>query len=126
MAVVPSVAGTNRPCQFDSVTFLLAMPEGRSTGAAALPNSVRWQLLPQQLIQAQTCTHAESCAAGTSGVNTESRYPRADLSQQEVIADKMVFTQALKRLHEEMRTQYRVPQVSGRELDLFLLYKQVS
>ncbi|KAL0038015.1 hypothetical protein WJX79_009721 [Trebouxia sp. C0005] len=64
--------------------------------------------------------------AGTSGVNTESHYPRADLSQQEVIADKMVFTQALKRLHEELGTQYRVPQVSGRELDLFLLYKQVT
>ena len=77
-------------------------------------------------MQAQTSTHAGSCAAGTRGVNTESHYPRADLSQQEVIADKMVFTQALKRLHEEMGTQYRVPQVSGRELDLFLLYKQVS
>ncbi|DBB16619.1 TPA: hypothetical protein ACH3X3_014876 [Trebouxia sp. C0006] len=64
--------------------------------------------------------------AGTSGVNRESHYPRAELSQQEVIADKMVFTQALKRLHEEMGTQYRVPQVSGRELDLFLLYKQVT
>ncbi|KAL0030733.1 hypothetical protein WJX77_004142 [Trebouxia sp. C0004] len=67
-----------------------------------------------------------SVAAGTSGINTELRYPKADLSQQEVIADKMVFAQALKRLHEEMGTQYRVPQVSGRELDLFLLYKQVT
>jgi len=126
MAVVPSVAGTNRPCHLDSVKMLFCMLKGRSTKAAAHPNSIRWQLLPQQLMQAQTCTHAESCAAGTSGVNTESHYPRADLSQQEVIADKMVFTQALKRLHEEMGTQYRVPQVSGRELDLFLLYKQVS
>ena len=125
MAVVPSVAGTNRPCQLDSDTILLCMPRGRSIGAAARPSSIRWQLLPQQLMQAQTCTHAEPCAAG-SGVNTESHYPRAYLSQQEVIADKMRFTQALKRLHEEMGTQYRVPQVSGRELDLFLLYKQVS
>lgn len=64
--------------------------------------------------------------AGASVVNTESRYPTAVLSQQEVIGDKMVFTQALKRLHEEMGTQCRVPQVSGRELDLFLLYKQVT
>ena len=52
-------------------------------------------------------------------------YPVAQLSQEQVVADKELFVKSLKTLHEQIGTPFRVPQVCGKDLDLHLLYKQV-
>lgn len=50
---------------------------------------------------------------------------KAELSHEEVIADRKVFDKALKQLHRLLGTQFRVPSVAGKDLDLLLLYKKV-
>ena len=50
---------------------------------------------------------------------------KADLSHEEVIADRKVFEKALKQLHRLLGTQFRVPSVAGKEIDLLLLYTKV-
>lgn len=51
---------------------------------------------------------------------------KAELSHEEVIADRKVFDKALQQLHRLLGTQYRVPSVAGKDLDLLLLYKTVT
>lgn len=41
------------------------------------------------------------------------------------MADRQLFMRTLRNLHETLGTQFRIPMVSGRELDLHLLYIQV-
>ncbi len=52
-------------------------------------------------------------------------YPSAQATHDEVVADRQLFMRTLRALHEALGTQFRIPMVSGRELDLHLLYKQV-
>jgi hypothetical protein len=52
-------------------------------------------------------------------------YPRATASHEVVVADRGLFMRTLRALHEALGTQFRIPTVSGKELDLHLLYKQV-
>ena len=61
--------------------------------------------------------HDFSAALGT--------YPPAQASHQAVVADRQVFMRTLRQLHDQLGTQFRIPMVSGRELDIHLLYKQV-
>ena len=42
-----------------------------------------------------------------------------------VVADRQLFMRTLRQLHDQLGTQFRIPMVSGRELDIHLLYKQV-
>ncbi|BDA48008.1 probable AT-rich interactive domain-containing protein 2 at N-terminal half [Coccomyxa sp. Obi] len=53
-------------------------------------------------------------------------YPPAQATHDEVVADRQLFMRTLRALHEALGTQFRIPMVSGRELDLHLLYKQVT
>ena len=41
------------------------------------------------------------------------------------MADRQLFMRTLRQLHDQLGTQFRIPMVSGRELDIHLLYKQV-
>ena len=41
------------------------------------------------------------------------------------MADRQLFMRTLRQLHDQLGTQFRIPMVSGRELDVHLLYKQV-
>ena len=66
-----------------------------------------------------------ACAADNEPVEDCVHYPAARLSHQQVVADQTLFYQALKQLHEVLGTQYRVPLVMEKDLDLYLLYKQV-
>ncbi len=61
--------------------------------------------------------HDFSAALGT--------YPPAQASHQAVVADRQLFMRTLRQLHDQLGTQFRIPMVSGRELDIHLLYKQV-
>lgn len=61
--------------------------------------------------------HDFSAALGT--------YPPAQASHQAVVADRQLFMRTLRQLHDQLGTQFRIPMVSGRELDVHLLYKQV-
>ncbi|CAL5223241.1 g5721 [Coccomyxa viridis] len=62
--------------------------------------------------------HDFSAALGT--------YPPAQASHQAVAADRQLFMRTLRQLHDQLGTQFRIPMVSGRELDIHLLYKQVT
>ena len=53
-------------------------------------------------------------------------YPPAQATHEEVVADRALFMRTLRALHEALGTQFRIPTVSGKELDLHLLYKQVG
>lgn len=53
-------------------------------------------------------------------------YPPAEYTHEELLQDPMLFYDALRKLHECLGTKYRVPTVAGQELDLHLLYKQVT
>lgn len=64
--------------------------------------------------------------AGGSRPDAMACYPLAQATQEQIVADKELFLTSLKTLHEQLGTQFRVPQVCGRDLDLHLLYKQVS
>lgn len=61
--------------------------------------------------------HDFSAALGT--------YPPAQASHGAVVADRQLFMRTLRQLHDQLGTQFRIPMVSGRELDIHLLYKQV-
>ena len=50
---------------------------------------------------------------------------KAELSHEEVIADRKVFDKALVQLHRLLGTHFRVPNVAGKDLNLHLLYKKV-
>lgn len=68
-------------------------------------------------------------AAPTEGLGIEepvSCYPAAQCSQEQIVADKELFMNSLKLLHEQLGTPFRVPQVCGKDLDLHLLYTQVT
>lgn len=52
-------------------------------------------------------------------------YPPAQATQEAVVADRQLFMRTLRTLHDRLGTQFRIPTVSGKELDLHLLYKQV-
>ena len=71
-------------------------------------------------------TDVLACAAEDESVEACVHYPAANLAHQQIIADKTLFYQALKQLHELLGTQYRVPLVMEKDLDLYLLYKQVA
>ena len=51
-------------------------------------------------------------------------YPPAQAAQEAVVADRQLFMRTLRTLHDRLGTQFRIPTVSGKELDLHLLYKQ--
>lgn len=53
-------------------------------------------------------------------------YPPAKASHQQVVNERNLFMRLLKKLHEELGTTFRIPTVSGKELDLHLLYIQVG
>lgn len=63
-------------------------------------------------------------AAAAGGISAAA-YPPAQASHDAVVADRQLFMRTLRALHEALGTQFRIPMVSGRELDLHLLYKQV-
>lgn len=52
-------------------------------------------------------------------------YPPAKATHQQVVSDRQLFMRLLRKLHEELGTTFRTPTVSGKELDLHLLYIQV-
>ena len=62
--------------------------------------------------------HDFSAALGT--------YPPAQAGHLAVVADRQLFMRTLRALHDQLGTQFRIPMVSGRELDIHLLYKQVQ
>jgi hypothetical protein len=68
---------------------------------------------------------AGSQHAAAAGRISAAAYPPAQATHDEVVADRQLFMRTLRALHEALGTQFRIPMVSGRELDLHLLYKQV-
>jgi hypothetical protein len=52
-------------------------------------------------------------------------YPPAKATHEAVKNDRSMFVRCLRKLHEELGTQFRTPTVSGKELDLHMLYIQV-
>ena len=72
----------------------------------------------------------ECCVRGSAGSQHDfsaalGTYPPAQASHQAVAADRQLFMRTLRQLHDQLGTQFRIPMVSGRELDIHLLYKQV-
>eukprot|EP00884_Botryococcus_braunii_P012580 jgi/Botrbrau1/21322/Bobra.0184s0032.1 len=53
-------------------------------------------------------------------------YPPAKATHQQVTNDRQLFMRLLRKLHEELGTTFRTPTVSAKELDLHLLYIQVT
>lgn len=72
---------------------------------------------------------ADSCS-GAAGAQHDfsaalGTYPPAQAGHPAVVADRQLFVRTLRALHDQLGTQFRIPMVSGRELDIHLLYKQV-
>lgn len=53
-------------------------------------------------------------------------YPPAKATHEAVKNDRLLFIRLLRKLHEDLGTQFRTPTVSGKELDLHMLYIQVT
>ncbi|CAL9130843.1 unnamed protein product [Musa textilis] len=53
-------------------------------------------------------------------------YPAPLHSHEEVVRDKLAFVESLRRFHSSMSTKFMIPVIGGRELDLHLLYVEVT
>ncbi|THU71260.1 hypothetical protein C4D60_Mb08t33680 [Musa balbisiana] len=53
-------------------------------------------------------------------------YPAPLHSHEEVVRDKLAFMESLRRFHSSMSTKFMIPVIGGRELDLHLLYVEVT
>lgn len=54
------------------------------------------------------------------------QYPPAEASHEQVLVDSALFFETLKRLHDVLGTKFRIPVVAGQDLDLHLMYRQVT
>ncbi|XP_064991036.1 high mobility group B protein 9-like [Musa acuminata AAA Group] len=56
----------------------------------------------------------------------EKLYPAPLHSHEEVVRDSVGFMESLRRFHSSMSTKFMVPVIGGKELDLHLLYVEVT
>ncbi|CAL9072331.1 unnamed protein product [Musa textilis] len=56
----------------------------------------------------------------------EKLYPAPLHSHEEVVRDRVGFVESLRRFHSSMGTKFMVPVIGGKELDLHLLYVEVT
>uniref|UniRef100_A0A804HRQ2 Uncharacterized protein n=2 Tax=Musa acuminata subsp. malaccensis TaxID=214687 RepID=A0A804HRQ2_MUSAM len=56
----------------------------------------------------------------------EKLYPAPLHSHEEVVSDSVGFIESLRRFHSSMSTKFMVPVIGGKELDLHLLYVEVT
>jgi hypothetical protein len=63
---------------------------------------------------------------GTDPAPAQRVYPLAEASHGEVVEDRELFEQTLKRVHEVLEITDKIPKVAGRGLDLHQLYRNVT
>ncbi|CAL9110469.1 unnamed protein product [Musa textilis] len=56
----------------------------------------------------------------------EKVYPAPQHSHEEVVRERPVFMDSLRRFHSSMATKFMIPVIGGKELDLHLLYVEVT
>ncbi|XP_042444940.1 high mobility group B protein 9-like [Zingiber officinale] len=56
----------------------------------------------------------------------EKVYPPPLHSHEDVIRDRLAFMESLRRFHSAMNTKFMIPVIGGKELDLHLLYAEVT
>ncbi|OVA08881.1 ARID/BRIGHT DNA-binding domain [Macleaya cordata] len=56
----------------------------------------------------------------------EKRYPQPLASHEEVVKNRSVFMETLRRFHSVMGTKLMIPVIGGKELDLHILYVEVT
>ncbi|CAL9170193.1 unnamed protein product [Musa hybrid cultivar] len=56
----------------------------------------------------------------------EKVYPAPQHSHEEVVRERLVFMDSLRRFHSSMATKFMIPVIGGKELDLHLLYVEVT
>ncbi|KAJ7558078.1 hypothetical protein O6H91_04G024300 [Diphasiastrum complanatum] len=69
-------------------------------------------------------THRKSDIS--TGAAAQQFYPAQLASHEQVMADGMLFMETLTKFHEALGTHLRLPQIGGKDLDLQLLYREVT
>lgn len=64
-------------------------------------------------------------AAGENAVEM-GRYPLALASHEDVVVDPTLFWDTLRKFHSQLGTKYVVPVIGGKDLDLHILYVEVT
>ncbi|KAH0990667.1 hypothetical protein GBA52_002150 [Prunus armeniaca] len=69
-----------------------------------------------------------SPVAGNKGSNglQGRHYPAPHATHEEVVKDPVVFWDTLRRFHLKMNTKFMIPVIGGKELDLHILYVEVT
>lgn len=72
---------------------------------------------------------SEGNPAGSGGAPEDTgapkTYPPAKATNEAVLAERELFNSCLTDVHEALGTRMRIPVVGGKDLDMWLLYKQV-